>query len=282
MFLYHLPSWAHFASGELFYKSFEFATKNSPISGWRGSCQLLTTLFFKMFKNSLGFSIRISWNRCKNQASRPQLSIDWHQAWYIWLKLKMDASWRLFTRRSNDIRGREVACNFSEVNLLQILQLVEKSVYKLYNQSEALFHMTFSKQQRCCSAVQFCARRPAGPTAYTWLYLRHLASVFFVKWRNFWGHDAIGLKKIFLTIILCLSRFRSLYLLLISWKRIRNCIFSTRLWSNYGIASKKNFQSKNSNWSKQTAAKVCLQDRRRGFLLHIVSNSSGWKKFITS
>ena len=36
----------------------------------------------------------------------------------------------------------------------------------------------------------------------------------------------------------------------------------------------KNFQSKNSNGNKQTAAKVCLQDQRRGFLLHIVSNFS--------
>ena len=91
-----------------------------------------------------------------------------------------------------------------------------------------------------------------------------------------------GLKKKLRNIIFGGSRSRSLNLLLILWKTIRNSIFSTWLWSNYGIMSKKNFQSKNSNWSKQTAAKVCLQDRRRGFLLHIVSNFSTWKKFNTS
>ena len=61
-----LPDLALFTSAELVYMLFEFATKNSPISSCCGSCQLLTTLLFKMFKGILGFSINISCHRCKN------------------------------------------------------------------------------------------------------------------------------------------------------------------------------------------------------------------------
>ena len=129
---------------------------------------------------------------------------------------------------------------------------------------------------------------------HAWLYLAFLPACqrFLQNTKKFWGQDAMKGSRTkgpgrlsessclsFLTslivskIILCLSQFRSLYLLLILWKTIKNSIFSTwliKLWDRV----KKFFQSKNSNWSKETAAK--------GFLLHNVSNFSAWKKFNTS
>ena len=53
-----------------------------------------------------------------------------------------------------------------------------------------------------------------------------------------------------------------------------NTLFELGPVGEFEPCQKKIFQSKNSNGSKQTAAKVCLQDQRRGFLLHIVSNFS--------
>ena len=57
-------------------------------------------------------------------------------------------------------------------------------------------------------------------------------------------------------------------------RRFQNIFFQLRLIGDKAACQKKFFQSKNFNGNKQTAAKVCLQDRRRGFLLHIVSNFS--------
>ena len=60
----------------------------------------------------------------------------------------------------------------------------------------------------------------------------------------------------------------------INRRQYQNTFFQLGPIGEFEPCQKKIFQSKNSNGSKQTAAKVCLQDRRRGFLLHIVSNFS--------
>ena len=60
----------------------------------------------------------------------------------------------------------------------------------------------------------------------------------------------------------------------INRRLFENTIFQLGPIGEFEPCQKKIFHSKNSNGSKQTAAKVCLQDRRRGFLLHIVSNSN--------
>ena len=91
-----------------------------------------------------------------------------------------------------------------------------------------------------------------------------------------------GLKKFFLNIYPVWHGSNSPTRCKHKLKPISKYIFLT--WSRWRVwtMSKKKFQSKNSNGSKQTAAKICLQNRRRGFLLHIVSNFSAWKKFNTS
>ena len=68
----------------------------------------------------------------------------------------------------------------------------------------------------------------------------------------------------------------------INWRQFQNIFFKLGPIGEFEACQKKFFQSKNYNGSKQTAAKICLQNRRRGFLLHIVSNSNAWKKFNTS
>ena len=60
----------------------------------------------------------------------------------------------------------------------------------------------------------------------------------------------------------------------INCRQFLNNLFELGPIGEFEACQKKNFQSKNYNGSKQTAAKICLQNRRRGFLLHIVSNSN--------
>ena len=68
----------------------------------------------------------------------------------------------------------------------------------------------------------------------------------------------------------------------ITQRQFQNILFQIGLVGEFEPCQKNFFQSKNSNGNKQTAAKVCLQDGRRGFLLHIVSNFSASMKFNTS
>ena len=64
--------------------------------------------------------------------------------------------------------------------------------------------------------------------------------------------------------------------------QLQNTFFQLDPIGEFEPCQKKKFQSKNSNGSKQTAAKVCLQDRSRDFSLHIVSKFIALKKFNTS
>ena len=51
----------------------------------------------------------------------------------------------------------------------------------------------------------------------------------------------------------------------INERQFQNTFFKLGLVGDNETCQKNFFQSKNSNGSKQTAAKVCLQDQRRGF-----------------
>ena len=93
--------------------------------------------------------LRIDKNECQIWTQRPPLCVIWHQARPIWLKLKSDGSWGLFTWRLNRIRGCkqfEASCiYFSEVSLLLRFQLVERP---MSNQSRALSHNALARCSR--------------------------------------------------------------------------------------------------------------------------------------
>ena len=68
----------------------------------------------------------------------------------------------------------------------------------------------------------------------------------------------------------------------INERQFQNTFFKLALVGDNETCQKKFFQSKNSNGSKQTAAKVCLHDQSRGSLLHIVSNFSNGRNSTNS
>ena len=105
----------------------------------------------------------------------------------------------------------------------------------------------------------------------------------FVNHWFFWSHDVRKGSRNELEILIVSDMLQNLqHDAKINWRQFQNTFFKLGPVGEFEPCQKKIFQSKNSNWSKQTAAKVCLQDWRRGFLLHIVSNFSTWKKFNTS
>merc|ERR1712045_1099632 len=88
-----------FTSGKLFYMWFEFATKNSPISGCCGSRQLLTTLLFKIFKGTSGFSLNIFLKWVQKSSFLTSITYSLTPSTSNLINAIATASKQLFTRR---------------------------------------------------------------------------------------------------------------------------------------------------------------------------------------
>ena len=162
------------------------------------------TLLFKMFKRILGFSINISWHGCKNRVFWPQLPIVWHQACPIWLILKSDGSWVLFTSRSKQITASRGCELIFRLFLYRSLWFVERSFFLFYNQWKVLFYVVFVK----CVVALLCALRADHTTFDTRPDRQSSAGGLWTKWRrrrrdvnakllkNFLGgHDAIRAQE---------------------------------------------------------------------------------------